>query len=148
MGIDRAIALLDDEPGAPSGGDAQAFERIFLLILASEYWTRTLALWSSLGADSAAYLALATISCLLAWRSATRRVGFVALAAVQLLVLRRDFPQAGNHAYLELVFCLLLATLDPRIEAERRLLLRSVRWLAGSVLFWSGIQKLVHGYYF
>lgn len=141
------MALLDDDEEA-AGGHAPAFARIFVLVLVTEYWSRALALRATLDAESVAYVGVTTVLGGLAWRPSTRQMAFAGLALVQLLVLRRDFPQAGNHAYLELVFCLLLATLDTRDAAERRLLRGAVRWIAIVVLFWSGMQKLTHGYYF
>lgn len=146
MLIDRAMTLLDD--GDDTVGHGLAFERIFVILLVTEYWARALAFWDTLDSESSVYLALASILCVLAWRTSIRRPAFAGLALVQLLVLRHEFPQAGNHAYLELVFCLLLAALDPRNTGERQVLLRSVRWVAIVVLFWSGVQKLTHGYYF
>jgi hypothetical protein len=133
---------------ADDSGNIDAFERILVLILATEHWTRALALWDSLEAVTFLYLSLATLFCALALLLPKRRWGFAGLAFVQLLVLHHDFPQAGNHAYLELILCGLLAALDPRVDAERRLLLRSLAWLASVILFWSGVQKLTHGYYF
>jgi hypothetical protein len=147
MGIEKTTAPLDAETSV-AGRDFLAFERIFILILATEYWTRAAALWSGLDPASSAYVALAGVFCALAWNRTTRRAGFAGLAALQLLVLYRDFPQAGNHAYLELIVCSLLAVLDPSLEGERQLLVRAVRWIVCVVLFWSGVQKLVHGYYF
>lgn len=135
-------------PASDDVGNVHAFERILVLILATEQWTRALALWESLDTAALLHLALATLFCALAWAVPTRRLGFAGLAGVQLLVLHHDFPQAGNHAYLELILCALLAALDPRVEEERRLLLRSVGWMACVILFWSGVQKLAHGYYF
>jgi hypothetical protein len=41
----------------------------------------------------------------------------------------------------------LAAFLDPRRSEEQRLYLRSVRWLVCVTLFYSGVQKAVHGYY-
>lgn len=127
--------------------NAQAFGRVFLLILATEHWTRAIAL-QGFDAESLALPAAVSLFGVLAWMRKTRQLGFAALALIQLVILHRDFPQAGNHAYLELVHCLLLALLDPLADAERRLLVLSVRWVLCAVLFWSGVQKLVHGYYF
>ena len=42
----------------------------------------------------------------------------------------------------------MLAVLDDERGDERRLLLRSLRWTVIVVLFYSGLQKLAHGYYF
>jgi hypothetical protein len=131
-----------------AGTNAEACGRVFLIIFATEHWTRSLALWESLETGSIVLLAAVSLFCFLAWLRTTRGLGFAALTVVQLLVLHRDFPQVGNHAYFELLFCLLFALLDPYVGDERRLLVRAVRWALCAVLFWSGVQKLVHGYYF
>jgi hypothetical protein len=81
-------------------------------------------------------------------RRAWRRAAFVGLAAVHLHVLWLEFPGSANHAYLELFICLLGAFLDVEHPDERRHLLRAARWLACVVLFYSGLAKLVHGYWF
>jgi hypothetical protein len=52
-----------------------------------------------------------------------------------------------RHAYLEIVLCALGAVLDPAIPAERTLYLRAARALVLIVFFWSGVQKLVNGYW-
>jgi hypothetical protein len=135
----------DAQPGVE---DLIAFGRIFVLILVTEHWTRALALRASIDLEMGLYAALATVLGGLAWLRRRRRLAFAGLAVVQLLVVRHDFPQAGNHAYLGLILCLALAFLDPRVGGEDRLLRQSVCWLTATVLFWSGMQKIVHGYYF
>lgn len=128
--------------------DIVAFGRIFVLIVATEHWTRALALRGLSDVETAIHVTLATLFCALAWLPRTRRLAFAGLAVVQLLVVRHDFPQTGNHAYLELMLCPLLASLDARAGEERCLLRQSVCWLTATVLLWSGIQKIAYGYYF
>jgi hypothetical protein len=58
---------------------------------------------------------------------------------------RRD---SANHVAVEL-FCLaLLALFDERDEREARLLLPGLRWFIALLLFYTGLQKLLYGYYF
>ena len=77
-----------------------------------------------------------------------RRAVFALLVVLQTWYLWTNFPHAGNHRYLELVLATLFAMLDEGNEAELRLLLRSVRGMVVVVLFYAGLHKLVHGYYF
>lgn len=137
------------------GGDATvrlaqitAFERIVVLVIGAEYWCRGLARWSDLSAAYVASLGAATLLCLVALFTRWRRAALFVLGVVHAFVVWREFPAAGNHAYLEVMLCMLGALLDPRDEAERTLYVAAARWLAVVILFWSGIQKLVHGYYF
>ena len=137
------------------GGDAAvrlaqvvAFERIVVLVIGAEYWCRGLARWNDLSAAYVASLGAATLLCLVALLTRWRRPALFVLAAVHAFVVWREFPAAGNHAYLEVMLCLLGAFLDPADDAERTLYVAAARWLAVVILFWSGVQKLVHGYYF
>ncbi len=70
------------------------------------------------------------------------------LAATHTFVVWSEFPAAGNHAYLEVMLCALGAFLDPRDDHDRTLYVAAARWLGVVILFSSGLQKLVHGYYF
>jgi hypothetical protein len=58
-----------------------------------------------------------------------------------------EFPSTGNHVYLECFLCAICALLEPSQPEDQRLLTRSVRWVTGVIVFFAGIQKLVHGYY-
>ena len=134
-----------------------AFERIVVLVIGVEYWCRGLARWNDLSTAYLASLGAATALCLTAlltsWRSFSRaapgrRAAFAALAAIHLFVLWNEFPAAGNHAYLEVMLLALTAFLDPRVATDRVLYVAAGRWLAIVILFYSGLQKLAHGYYF
>ena len=93
-------------------------------------------------------LGVTTCACAATRLPPLARSAFATLAATQLAVIVAEFPATGNHAYLELYVLLLLGWLRPADPAERRLLMRALRWLVCLVLFTSGFQKLVHGYYF
>ena len=76
-----------------------------------------------------------------------RRAAFAGLALVQAWYVVRLFPLAGNHRYLEAAFAGALALLDDTRPEEQRLLLRSLRCMTLVVLFYAGLQKLVHGFW-
>ena len=78
------------------------------------------------------------------WRD--RRV-FFGFALLQTWYVCYYFPLTGNHRYLEVLLAVLLGMFDERNAVERRLLLRAVRWTVVVVLFYSGLQKLTHGYF-
>lgn len=119
-----------------------------MLVIGVEYWCRGLARWHDLSTAYVASLGAATVVCLVALLTRWRRPALLVLAGVHAFVVWREFPAAGNHAYLEVMLCLLGAFLDPRDEIERTLYVVAARWLAVVILFYSGVQKLVHGYYF
>ncbi|MCC6766887.1 MAG: hypothetical protein IT293_19700 [Deltaproteobacteria bacterium] len=125
-----------------------AFERIVVLVIAAEYWCRGLARWQDLSPAYVASLGAATLLCLAALLTRWRRPALLVLGLVHAFVVWREFPAAGNHAYLEVMLCLLGAFLDPRDEVERTLYVATARWLAVVIFFFSGVQKLAHGYYF
>jgi hypothetical protein len=143
----RALNLLDGDLVAQRSSKIRAFEIIFVMILVTEYWARAIPKWGGLSGVYVVSLALATVLGPLALAWPTRRAAFAALAATHAVIVWREFPAAGNHAYLELILCALAAFLDPRRPQEQTLYLRSVRWLVCIVLFYGGVQKAVHGYY-
>jgi hypothetical protein len=142
------LSFLDGGDPAAERPLVRAFEQIFALILCVDYWTRVPVRWDGFGIDSAAVLALVSILSVATFSTAWRRRAFATLAIVQAIRLGTEFPGAGNHSYLELILCLLLAAFDTGLGEERRILLRAVRWMTCVVFFYAGLQKLVHGYYF
>lgn len=145
---ERRLAWLGRGDPAVQQAQVLAFERIVLLVIGVEYWCRGLARWNDLSPAFVASLGGATGLCLLALWAPLRRPAFLGLASVHAFVVWSEFPAAGNHAYLEVMLCALAALLDPREESDRILYVAAGRWLAVVILFYSGLQKLVHGYYF
>jgi len=137
---------VDDEPVRLAR--IRAFELVFLLILLTEYWARAIPRWEGLAPNYVASLAIATLLCTAALWVPLRRLAFAGLALSHASVVWNEFPAAGNHAYLEVMLCTLCAGLDVRRRDDQVLFLRSVRWLVVLILFYSGVQKLVHGYWF
>jgi hypothetical protein len=126
----------------------RVYELIFILIMATEYWLRAVQRWQQLEPAYFASLAVASVLCLAAFWMRWRRLAFLGLAVSHAVLVWREFPSPGNHAYLEIVLCLLGAFLSPAAgDDEQRLYLRSLRWIVVLIFLWSGVQKLVSGYW-
>jgi len=143
----RIVTLVDGDEPAIRARRLVAFEQGFVLVVAAEYWLRAIPKWGQLGAHYDVLLAIATVACVAVLAGRGRRVAFLALAASHVVLLWSEFPASGNHAYLELYVCLLASLLRPDDPGEAQLELRALRWLAVIVLFYSGVQKLAHGYW-
>jgi hypothetical protein len=147
-GVARLTTFLGDDDARVRRTKLLVFETILVLVVCTEQWCHTLVGVRGT-APTTGQLALVTTVCGLAtFHPRLRRSGFVGLVLVHLLVAWRFFPATGNHRYLELILCTLAVLVDPRAEADRVPYLASLRWLVVLVLFYSGVQKLVHGYYF
>lgn len=71
------------------------------------------------------------------------------VAALVFVHMAVTFPFTANHVFLEWLILLLLALLDERREPlEAELLLQALRWLVAVFFFYTGLQKLLYGYYF
>jgi len=147
MGFESVLARLDgDEPGTRHS-KVRAFQIILALVVCTEYWTKYLRRWGDLGADEVVAWAAVTILAAAVVHGRWRRPAFAGIALVQTWYVWSLFPMAGNHRYLEAAFALAFAVLDDEDGPEQVLLLRSLRYMVLVVLFYSGLQKLVHGYW-
>jgi len=146
-GLGRLFSIVDGDDPAVRRRRLRAFESIFVLVVGTEYWLRALPRWGLLGAHYYAFLAVATLACAAILSSRWRRPAFATLALTHAALVWSEFPSTGNHAYLEVVLCLLAAFLSLDRAEEERLYLRAGRWIAVVILFYSGVQKLAHGYY-
>jgi uncharacterized membrane protein YphA (DoxX/SURF4 family) len=145
---DRALAFLDgDDPGTQLS-KVRAFEWIFALIVCTEYWVRATFKPNDLGLNYSVSLPLISALGVATLSARWGRLAFAGLAIVQSVRIWNDFPVSGNHSYLELLLCILCASLNVRDQEERKLFLRAVRWMSCVVFFYAGVQKFVHGYYF
>jgi hypothetical protein len=145
---DRWISVLDGDAPGSAPGKVRAFQIILSLVICTEYWVKALNAWDELVAVELAALAAATVLAAVVVQGRWRRAGLAGFAVLQLWYVGSHFPQTGNHRYLEMVLAAVLAFLRDDDDDEVRLTLRSVRWMVVVVLFFSGVQKLVHGYYF
>lgn len=142
----RALAVLDDAAGDRATG-LRAFETILIVTIAAESWLRAASRFGETATAYRAQLVLISLGCLLAMRVAHRRMAFGVLALCLTVLAWGSFPATGNHVYLEIVLCLLAATLRVAVTREQGTYQSAVRWLVIVVLFWSGLQKLAHGYW-
>ncbi len=143
----RIAALVDGDERRVRARRLASFEQAFALVVGVEYWLRAVPRWQQLAPIYFVLLAIATPACLAIVCRVARRPAFLVLAAAHAVLVWSEFPSAGNHAYLELVLCLCAAFLSPDDEGESLLYLRALRWIVVIVLFYSGLQKLVHGYW-
>jgi hypothetical protein len=142
------LSLLDgDEPGTERD-KLRAFGIVLSLVVCTEYWTKYLNRVDEIGATTIAAVVAVTILTAVVVHGRWRRPAFAGLALLQVWYVVHLFPMAGNHRYLEVGLGGLLALLDDEERPEQTLLLRALRWMAVVVLFYSGLQKLVHGYWF
>jgi hypothetical protein len=142
------LAFLDSPDPSADHRRVDGFLSVFLIVFGTEYLIRAIPKWPGLPLPYTVSVVLIMALSLAGLRRAWRRTAFLGLAAVHLHVLWLEFPGSANHAYLELFICLLGAFLDVENPDERRDLLRAARWLACLVLFYSGLAKVVHGYWF
>jgi hypothetical protein len=147
-GLPRYVSFLDGDAPGSEPRKVRAFQIILSLTICAEYWVKALNAWHELFPIEFAALAAATLLATVVVQGRWRRAGLAGFALLQLGYVWAHFPHTGNHRYLELVFAALLAFLRDDDDDEVRLTLRSLRWMVVVVLFFSGVQKLVHGYYF
>ena len=145
--MDRVFALIDDADGTDQVARAWAFELVLILVIGAEYWLRAVPKWGQLAPAYYGHLAIATLCCLVALCGPWRRLAFAVLAVSHAGLVWREFPSTGNHAYLEVLFCALAAFLRTSDPVEARVFVRAVRWMVVIIFFYSGLQKLLHGFW-
>ncbi len=145
--LDQHLAFLDDVDASAWTSRIRAFEVVLVLVSAGECWSIAFQTWPATQTFRIIGLVLSTLCGLVALSSRFRRQGFVALALTIAFTAWNSFPLTPNHGYLEIFLCGLCALLDPTEQEEQRLLIRGIRWVTCVIMFFAGIQKLVHGYY-
>lgn len=149
--ISRCLQRVADPPGRLCGPELRAFRFLLLLHLTVQAWgwvavpIRGVFAVPRIGAIAAAILL--TACCAL---SATRWGRLAAVIALPALLWQHFhiFPATPNHHFLTLGLAVLFALLDPDDAGEGELLGQSLRWVMVVVLFYAGLQKLLHGYWF
>jgi hypothetical protein len=126
----------------------RAFQVILALVLCAEYWIKSLARWHDLDVAGRFPVLAATLLCVATLWGRRRRAIFAGFVILEAWYVWSRFPLTGNHRFLGLFLAGLFAVLDAENDEEGPLLLQSVQWTAIVVLFYSGVQKLAHGYYF
>ncbi len=89
-----------------------------------------------------------TLCCALCLSSRYGRLACALAVPIVLWQVYGSFPLTANHRLLELVCVLLVALHDLERDDDGRLLLQSLRWVTVIVLFYTGLQKVMLGYYF
>lgn len=145
--LDRGVDRFAERLGGPSGAGAaglRAFRTLLLVHAAVRVWDRArheeLAVF--LGGAAALLTAAAALSAT-RWAREAVWIGLWVLAVEWVLT-----PAVANHVHLELACVALFALLDVADDAERGLLLASLRWVGVVVFFAAGLQKLLYGTYF
>lgn len=145
--VDRVLAWVGDDDPRTITSKFLWFRRYLLLHLAVEGWFR----YSVEHPRHVAGFAVAsffTLCCALGWwRRFTRSAAELCLIVVAAQIVW-SFPYTADHLYLEGVIVLFVALFDPERPDECAVALRGLRWLPLLVLFYSGVKKLVYGYYF
>ena len=144
----RVLSLADDDDRSAQAPMVRAFT-VFLfahLVVRTLQWTLRADDWVAARALMTGVLAACA---LVAWRqpALTRSAGAVALGLLSIKLVA-SFPTTSNHFFIEFLCLGLIVLCDPDVGDERALLLSAARWLTVIVLFYSGVQKVLHGTYF
>lgn len=146
--MERFLSWLDGDAPGSGPSKLRSYRVILAMVVATEYVIKALERPASTGPSDVALLVIVILlgAAVVADRGA--RAALAGIALLQLGYVWGQFPHAGNHRYLEAVLAFYLAVLDPERPADARLALCSLRWTVVVVLFYSGFQKLIHGYWF
>jgi hypothetical protein len=145
--FDQVLAFLDDADPGSAPARMRAFEIVLAVICVTELWVHAFEVRQLGGPFLWSLPVLTTLCGVVACVPAWRQLGLLLLALTTGVAVWDEFPATGNHVYLACFLCALCAFLDPAQKEERRLLTLSLRWVTCVILFFAGIQKLVHGYY-
>lgn len=147
IAIDRLIAIASDEPTSDPLPRLRAFELILLVHLLATVATGAFPR-THVEPGLQMFLAAVLGGCLALWF--TPRFARLAIAGVFCAMLGLQylaFPQTGNHSFLELWLLLLLVLVGRSTRDEGGVLLATLRGIVAIMLFYTGLQKLLHGTY-
>ena len=148
MSAARLLSLTDDGDRSAQAVVVRAFAVFFFahIVVRTLQWTLRADDWvAGRWLITAALAACAVV----AWRHPLRmRAAAVAALLVLTIKFVASFPTTSNHFFIEFLCIGLLALCDPHDGDERALLLSAARWLTLIVLFYSGLQKVLHATYF
>jgi hypothetical protein len=85
--------------------------------------------------------AFVILGAVLVTRRRNYQLGALMLAAFHFLAVKQNFPSSGNHRYLEMLIYLSIAIVP--VQQLGKLL----RYAILTIFFYSGVQKLLYGYY-
>lgn len=144
--------LLADPPGTSFAPNLRAVRLLLLVHVSVQTWAYVFKPFESPHialprGGSITVAVVLTACCALALTRHARLAPILALPAL-LLRLSWGFLWIPNHTFLVFVCIALVALLDPDREDEGELLLQSLRWITIVVLFYTGLQKVLHGCWF
>ena len=144
----RVLSLTDDGDRSAQAAIVRAFTVFLLchLVVRTLQWTMRADDWIPARVTMTAALAV----CALVgwwWPARTRVAAAVALGLLAIKLIA-SFPTTSNHFFMEFLCLALVVLCDADVGDERALLLSGARWLTVVVLFYSGVQKVLHGTYF
>src|SRR6185369_9902919 len=145
--FDRFLAFLDDPAPGSAAARTRAFELTLVVLSITDVWEHGFKVQRLAGSFFWSLPVFVTLCGVVACTAKGRRLGFLGLSLGVGVLVWLAFPATGNHVYLESFLCAVCALIDPSQKEERRLLTGAVRWVGCVILFYAGIQKLVHGYY-
>ena len=146
---------LDDPPDTSEGVAAfriRFFQFLLILHAAAETWAVVIknyeTPWLTLPPTGVACAAVAlSLAAAVSVTPVGRWGAWIALPCYAWFA-AMTWPWTPNHIFLALVCLLFVALLNPSCGNERRLLLKSLRWIAAVVFFYAGLQKALYGYWF
>jgi hypothetical protein len=151
----RALGWVGTDSDSAAATKVRAFQLTFLFCFCTKLLDYNLVRWGQLDPANARHVyymlggaiaVTAAIVALVAPRFG--RFPWVAAMLVAVWHVTGSFPLVGNHNYLELWILLLAAGLNLHLPEDRHLFLSALKWIVFFVFLYSGLQKLVHGYYF
>jgi len=146
------LDLLADPQGTSFARNLRAVRFLLLLHVSVQTWAYVIVPFESPHValprvGSFVVAIVLTACCALAL---TRYARLAPILALPVLVLRLYWTLLWipNHTFLVFVCVVLVALLDTDREDEGVLLLQSLRWITIVVLFYTGLQKALHGFWF
>jgi hypothetical protein len=123
--------------------------RIFLLMHVA---SRTVLALRAPALDQPAWMEavyfLLVAACLIGLVPRLTRYGMIAVALLLGVQIAGTMPITANHIFLEFLCVGLLALVHESRKEESELAIIALRWFVVILLFYSGLQKLIYGYYF
>lgn len=153
--LDRLLDASGRDDDEVALAKLRSMRRLVLATLALEGW---LALryvpYSESPGFHAAIAAALGVCALLGWRDRFAWPAVVGALLLEIVTVASVFPHNGNHQYLAIVLLALIALAFPGLRAatgpeagDARAALASMRWLVLAGIVWSGVMKLVYGYW-
>lgn len=147
--LDRLLLLAGGDDPAHLNTKVTAFRRILLILVPVEYINAFPRLSELPTFPFYVGLVIALVVCaLLGWRDRWAGPATVTAAVAYAGLLGLGFPLVANHQYLILISLALLSLLGRREADEQALLLCALKWMIVIGIFYAGVQKVLHGYYF